>query len=390
MTHTPRPQLAALTSARFFAAFHVFLFHMGVLKGLSHAPAWLQKFASVGYVAITFFFVLSGFILVYTYAGKDFSLRRFWKARLARLYPVYLLSLMLTAPFFFYAVLKINVPELAWFKTHLASTLVLVLTMLQAWVPQAVLGWNGVAWAVSVEIFFYVLFPVLLARFSRISNQGLATIGLACWMLALATALAYVVLSPDHIVADASYDDRSWLNALKFNPLVRLPEFVVGMACGYWFVREDSNPKLATPLVLGGTAVALVTTAFSHLIPYPVMHTGLYAPAFAAIIGGLALRPRWTSFLEFRWLLLLGESSYAFYLLHVMVLGMFLFPITPQSPTPRDLNSFVPLATPGRLIGAAVTTTVVAVLVFRFVEEPARKWLRGKPRPHAAPTPTSA
>jgi len=69
---------------------------------------------------------------------------------------------------------------------------------------------------------------------------------------------------------------------------------------------------------------------------------------------------------------------------------MFLFPITPQSPTPRDLNSFVPLATPGRLIGAAVTTTVVAVLVFRFVEEPARKWLRGKPRPHAAPTPTSA
>jgi peptidoglycan/LPS O-acetylase OafA/YrhL len=390
MTHTPRPQLAALTSARFFAAFHVFLFHMGVMKGLSHAPACLQKFAGVGYVAITFFFVLSGFILVYTYTGRDFSLRQFWKARLARLYPVYLLSLLLAAPFFFYAVLKINVPELAWFKTHLASALVLVLTMLQAWVPQAALGWNGVAWAVSVEIFFYMLFPVLLARFSRISNQGLAAIGLACWMLALATALAYVVLSPDHIVADASYNDRSWLNALKFNPLVRLPEFVVGMACGYWLVREDPNPKLATPLVLGGTAVALVTTAFSHLIPYPVMHTGLYAPAFAAIICGLALRPRWTSFLEFRWLLLLGESSYAFYLLHVMALGMFLFPITPQSPTPRDLNSFVPLATPGRLIGAAVTTTVVAVLVFRFVEEPARKWLRGKPRPHAAPTPTSA
>lgn len=390
MSDATRPQLPALTSARFFAAFHVFLFHLGVMKGLTSAPTWLQKFASVGYIALTFFFMLSGFILVYTYAGRDFSLRQFWRARLARLYPVYLLSLLLAAPFYFYAVLKINIPELAWFKTHLAATLVLVLTMLQAWVPQAALAWNGVAWAVSVEIFFYVLFPVLRARFSRISNQGLAAISLVCWMLALATALAYVVLSPDHIVADASYNDRSWLNALKFNPLVRLPEFVVGMACGYWFVRQKPNLKLATPLVLGGTALALVTTGFSHLIPYPVMHTGLYAPAFAALIGGLALRPRWTSFLEFRWLLLLGESSYAFYLLHVMILGMFLFPMTPQSPTPRDLNSFVPLATPGRLIGAAVTATVVAVLVFRLVEEPARKWLRGKPRPHAMAVPTRA
>jgi len=390
MTNTTRPQLAALTSARFFAAFHVLLFHMRAMKGLTRAPMWCQKFASVGYVALSFFFILSGFILAYTYAGRDFNLRQFWRARLARLYPVYLFSLFVAAPFFFYAVLKINIPELAWFRNHLGSTVVLVLTMLQAWVPPAALGWNGVAWAVSVEIFFYVVFPLLLARFSRISNRGLAMIGLVCWLGAVATSVAYVVLSPDHVVADSSQDFLFWLNALKFNPLVRLPEFVVGLACGYWFLRGEHNPKLATPLVLSGTAVALAVTAFSHQIPYPVLHTGLFAPAFAAIICGLALRPRCTSFLECKWLVLLGESSYCLYLLHAMILGMFLFPNPPQSPTPGNEIIPTPTATPGRLIGAVITSLIVAVLVYRFIEDPARKWLRGKPRAQATAAAASA
>jgi peptidoglycan/LPS O-acetylase OafA/YrhL len=390
MPSTNRPHLAALTSARFFAAFHVLLFHLWAMRGLTRAPMWCQKFASVGYVALSFFFILSGFILVYTYAGKDFDLRQFWRARLARLYPVYLFSLLFAAPFFFYAVLKINIPELAWFRNHLGLTAALVLAMLQAWVPQAALGWNGVNWAVSVEIFFYVLFPVLRARFSRISNRGLATIGLGCWMMAVATALAYVVFAPDHVVASSSQDFLFWLNALKFNPLVRLPEFMMGLACGYWFLRGGHNPKLATPLVLSGTAVALLTTAFSDHIAYPILHTGLFAPAFAAIICGLALRPRWTSFLESKLLVLLGESSYSLYLLHAMILGMFLFPNPPQSPTSSDMLNPTRAATPGRLVGAALTATVVAVLVFRFVEEPARKWLRGKPRSTAPAAAASA
>lgn len=390
MTNATRPLLPALISARFFAAFHVLLFHTWAMRGLTRAPAWFQRFASVGYVAVTFFFILSGFVLVYTYAGKDVELRQFWRARLARLYPVYLFSLLLAAPFFFYVVLKLNIPQFVWLKTHLGLTVVLVLTMLQAWMPMAALGWNGVAWAVSVEVFFYALFPVLLARFSRISNRGLATISLVCWMMALAAALTYVVLAPDHVVADSSMDFLFWLSALKFNPLVRLPEFVVGLACGYWFLRGGHNPKLATPLVFGGTAVALVITAFSPRIAYPILHTGLYAPAFAAIICGLALRPRWTSFLESRWLLLLGQSSYALYLLHAMIVGMVLYADAPPSFTPDKLAPPAVVVTPGRVVGAALTATLVAVLTFRIVEEPARKWLRGKPRAEATAAAASA
>src|SRR5579864_4365882 len=96
-----RPQMGALTTVRFFAAFHVLLFHTWALNGLTRAPGWLQTFASAGFTGVTFFFVLSGFIFVYTYADKPINLKKFWRARLARIYPVYLLGLLLTAPLFF-------------------------------------------------------------------------------------------------------------------------------------------------------------------------------------------------------------------------------------------------------------------------------------------------
>ncbi len=119
----------------------------------------------------------------------------------------------------------------------------------------------------------------------------------------------------------------------------------------------------------GGTVVALVTTAFSESIPYAILHTGLFAPAFAAIICGLALQPGWAGFLEARCVVLLGESSYCFYLLHATIVGAFMFANRNPSATPSW----------GRVFGRMAIATIAGLLVFRFVEEPARKWLRGKP-----------
>jgi peptidoglycan/LPS O-acetylase OafA/YrhL len=367
--------LDALTSVRFLAALVIVFFHQGAMKGLSWAPEWVQHGAGLGYVAVSFFFVLSGFILVYTYAGRSLDLRRFWRARLARLYPIYLFSLLLTAPFFFYGVLRLTeqMPDLAWFGPHLGLTVTLVLTMSQSWVPQAALAWNAPAWAVSVEVFFYVLFPWLLVRLTRLSYRALVALCLASWLLALAAAAAYVVVSPDGVEANASYMTLSRLNALKFNPLIRLPEFLLGMACGIWFRSHEDRKHLATPLALGGVVAMGVILAGSHAIPYAVLHTGLLAPAFAALVLGLALQPRWSAVLEWRGLVLLGESSYALYLVHSFIVGMWLFAGTPPG-TP----------TPVRAVGGVLTSLVVALSAYRFIEEPARRWLRGGPAPVAS------
>ena len=288
-----RPRLPALTSLRFFAAFHVVIFHFQAMQ-IFIGPAWFQKLSSIGYVGVSFFFVLSGFILVYTYAGRPMILKNFWRARFARIYPAYAFSLLVTALFFFYAVLTMNIPFFVWAKAHLKLASALVLSLLQAWVPPAALTWNAVAWSLSVEAFFYILFPFLLLVLVRRSQPQLLLIAAASWLTSLVFSGSYVVLNPDHLsVVNADVLGAFWLNALKFNPLARLPEFLLGMACGFLFLRSRRESKLALPLVLSGIAAFLVVVYFSAVIPYPILHTALLAPAFAAIVYGFAVRPNW-------------------------------------------------------------------------------------------------
>ena len=362
---TARPRLPALTSLRFFAAFHVVIFHflaMGIFRG----PAWYQKLSSIGYVGVSFFFVLSGFILVYTYGGRPITLKDFWRARFARIYPAYAFSLLVTAPFFFFVVLTQNVPFFAWAKAHLKLTSVLVLSLLQAWVPPAALSWNVVAWSLSVEAFFYLLFPFLLLPLLRRSQAQLFVVAGASWLASLALSSSYVLLNPDHLsVVNSDVLGAFWLNALKFHPLVRLPEFLIGMACGFLFLRSGRESKRALPLVLSGVAAFVAVAYFSGVIPYPILHTALLAPAFAAVVYGFALRPNWAALLENRLLVLCGDASYSLYLLHAMIVAFYFHSATGQlrNQSPIGVLIFVFLA------------VAISVLVFRFIEEPARRKL---------------
>ena len=366
-----RPRLPALTSLRFFAAFHVVIFHFQAMQTFI-GPVWFQKLSSIGYVGVSFFFVLSGFILVYTYAGRPMVLKNFWRARFARIYPAYAFSLLVTAPFFFYAVLTMNFPFFVWAKTHLKLASALVLSLLHAWVPPAALTWNAVAWSLSVEAFFYVLFPFLLLVLVRRSQPQLLLIAGASWLTSLVFSGSYVVLNPDRLsIVNADVLGAFWLNALKFNPLARLPEFLLGMACGFLFLRSRRESKLASLLVLSGIAALLVVVYFSAVIPYPILHTALLAPAFAAIVYGFALRPNWGAILENRWLVLCGDASYSLYLLHSMIVGMYFHSTTGQLryQSPMGILVFVLIA------------VSISALVYRFIEEPARRKLNPRREP---------
>jgi len=368
---TVRPRLPALTSLRFFAAFHVVIFHFQAMQ-VFLGPSWFQKLSSIGYVGVSFFFVLSGFILVYTYAGRPMILRDFWRARFARIYPAYAFSLLVTAPFFFFAVLTMNIPFFAWAKAHLKVVSALVVSLLQAWVPPAALSWNAVAWSLSVEAFFYLLFPFLLLFFVRRSPAQLLLIAAASWLTSLVLSSTYVFLNPDHLrVLNSDVLGAFWLNAVKFHPLARLPEFVLGMACGFLFLRSGKESKLALPLFLSGIAAFAVVVYFGAVIPYPILHTALLAPAFAAIVYAFALRPKWGAILENRLLVLCGDASYSLYLLHSMIIGMYFHNMTGQLryQTPLGVLAFVILA------------VTISALVYRFIEEPARRKLNPRRKP---------
>ncbi len=381
-----RPRLPALTSLRFFAALHVVFFHFLAFKIVT-SQGWLGQISSIGYVGVSFFFVLSGFILVYTYAGRNISARAFWRARFARIYPAFAFSLLLTAPFFFFAVLMMKIPFFAWSSAHLKLVVFLVPLLLQAWVPLAALAWNSVAWSLSDEAFFYVLFPFLKKRFLQIGAPGLALLALACWVVSLAMSWTYVLRNPDHLrVMDADALTAFWMNAVKFHPLARLPEFLLGMACGAIFLKskKDAAPwnaklgadtKFALPLVLTGLLIAATVAHYSAQIPYPVLHTSLLAPAFAAIIYGFALRPGWAAPLAWKPLVFLGDASYSLYLLHSFFLGPFFFTQTGE-PRHRGL---------GWYFLYFVIALGISGLVYRFIEEPSRRKLRGKQLAPALP-----
>jgi peptidoglycan/LPS O-acetylase OafA/YrhL len=374
-----RPRLPALTSLRFFAALHVVFFHFLAFKILT-SQGWFGQISSIGYVGVSFFFVLSGFILVYTYEDRDISAAAFWRARFARIYPALAFSLLLTGPFFFYAALKLNVPFFAWSSAHLKLVTFLVLFLLQAWVPFAALAWNPVAWSLSDESFFYLLFPFLKKRVLKIGVPGLLVLGFAWWTVSLAISWTYVLRNPDHLqVMDADALNAFWMNAVKFHPLARLPEFLLGMACGAVFLktRKEAKPendrKLALPLVLAGLLIAATVAHYSVRIPYPVLHTSLLAPAFAAIIYGFALRPAWGAPLAWKPLVFLGDASYSLYLLHSFFMGPFFYT---QTGVPRHRG-------PGWYFLFFVLVLGLSGLVYRFIEEPSRRKLRGKQSPSA-------
>ena len=365
LPRVPAAQLNALTSLRFFAALVVVLFHLRVMHILSGGPWWYQNFASIGYVGVNCFFVLSGFILVYTYGGSTVDARRFWGARFARVYPAYFLSLLITAPSFFYAVGQLDIPYLAWSKQHVVTACTLTLSLLQAWVPQGALTWNAVCWSLSVEAFFYLLFPGLLPWTRRLAPRGLALGIVGCSLLSLTLPLLYVFLHPDGLDKVNSLETTlPWKNVLSFNPVVRLPEFVTGMLAGQLFLSGGRNRKCALPLVAIGIGVLVILTGLVGKIPNPLICAGILSPAFAAIIYGLALLPAGSnSFLGWRWLVLLGEASYSLYLLHSFV-------ISRVAAATASLPGWVQVA--ACLAGAMAAS----LICFRLVEQPARRMLR--------------
>ena len=378
-----RPRLPALTSLRFFAALHVCIFHLYAMK-IASGGGWLRQIAAIGYVGVSFFFILSGFILVYTYADRDVPALAFWRARFARIYPAYLFSLLLAAPFFYFVAVKLKPTPLqfmVWPQNHLIPSVVLVLTLLQSWVPGAALAWNIPAWSLSDEAFFYLVFPILLFWLTRKRQRTWVGIAVACWVATLGLTIAYVVLRPDGV---ALVDDNSvltWLTVLKFFPLVRFPEFLLGCCLALLYLRQPAARKWGTPLVMFGVAYFAAVVISAPHIPYPILHDALLTPAFAAIIYGLALRPSWTRLFEFAPLILLGDASYSFYLVHVSLLARVFRP----RGVPLNLAAW-------QIALGTLVPVVVSILIYKFIETPARRKLRGKMRrqPEMAPAAATA
>lgn len=357
-----RERLPAVAGLRFVAAALLLLYHQGGPL-LAAAPAWAERVRTGGYVWVGLFWVLSGFVLARAHpqplgpAGR----RAFWAARLARLYPAYLLAFALAAPF----ALERWAAGGPGAGAKAAAVAVASLLLVQAWVPQVARLWNAPGWATSVALALSLAFPFAAAALSRLGRRGLAAALAGAWALSLAPPLLWLALRPDGPVADFTWNEPPWLLALKFHPLARLGEFLAGVALGLLHARGLTLPRAA---LLGPAALLGVVAILGWGgAPYPLLHNGLLVPLFAvAVLAVASAEGALGRALASPPLRTLGDASFALYALQEP-LWLWARHLAGDPPGP---------ASPLFVLAWAVTATAVAVAVSRLLERPARRALR--------------
>jgi peptidoglycan/LPS O-acetylase OafA/YrhL len=208
-------RLEALTTLRFFAAFAVVLAH-------SHpffpSPRFLDNLPLAS--AVSFFFVLSGFILTYVYPQLPTrrEVARFYVMRLARIWPVHICALILSIALFGWITI------FGWGTPKLA--IVPNILLVHAWLPfkELFFSFNAVSWSLSVELCFYLLFPVLIHRFA--SNWPVKLLGAALPVVGAMVVCSVLNRFPPYDPKDLEFLKYG---ILYINPISRLFEFVLGM-----------------------------------------------------------------------------------------------------------------------------------------------------------------
>lgn len=290
----------ALTGLRFMAAMLVFLFHFGAaFSARIGLPDFVSNFLHNGKFGVSVFFVLSGFILTYTHMNRfthQLDLVDFFVARFARIYPVYLLALLLMLP-----VLP---------KALDTWSVVCVLGMVQSWtLPYSSFGvtWVMQAWTLSVELFFYICFPLFLVLMRNIKHQTVV-IGLF-----FATLLIVVLGTPwiDPGVRDVPFLPRALTPIL---PILRLPEFIFGMLiCKFMFSAPLAGEKISGFGFSLVTLIAIITLlAFSEMVQIKSLSTVIFGIFIVQLSCGRNLL---VSLLSNKLMVLLGGASYALYIM---------------------------------------------------------------------------
>jgi peptidoglycan/LPS O-acetylase OafA/YrhL len=327
-----RRDLPALTGLRFFLALWVILHHLTgpgqelgtVLSGVLPGP--LFTLIRGGYQAVTTFFVLSGFVLTRSYWTAAWSregLGKYFKGRVARVYPVYLLSMLVVARF----ILEDQTPgRFGYLAAHL--------TLTQAWLGPIPVQWNTPAWSLSCEMFFYAVFPLLGAFLVRRARWP--------WIAAMG-AVACVLTRAMWAVGVS--------DAIK--PLVHLSDFLMGIvaACAFELVQGRVRGWwLYVPGFLGAASAII----FEKWLPVDL--NSVLRLMNGVLLVGLAIGCR---ALSGRVLVYLGKASYAMYILHVPIMWWYL----------RESHSFSPTLYVGMVI-------VASAIVYSAIEEPANRLLR--------------
>ncbi len=367
-------EIKALTGLRIVASVWVVLFHFRPMVS-DISPDFRENLAPVlncGAQGVDLFFILSGFVLAYNYLdrmGKSWSTRQtlhFLWLRLARVWPVYLVTLHLAVLWIIVTLHVGHVPSPDVGRLTAISYVRQVL-LIQLWFEPFFDGtsWDGPAWSISAEWLAYLLFGALILVIFRMKR---ATRARTLMVLAFVAQLPPMVLL---LTSGFFYTPWSWLPRI-------VTQFTAGaLACAAVRRLELSDRARRVVGYVSLLLIVAMVGVLYLLYAYPihgVLDGGgvvdvLFVPLVITLAVGLGSLPR---LLSTRVLVYGGQISFCLYMVHELVhtawtWAVVQFQLTPwQSDSPWKWN----------ILGLIAFAIALSSLMYHFVEEPARRWMR--------------
>ena len=305
----------SLTSLRFFFAFIVFLSHVHLFGNTRSSLAKINlEYLNEGHLGVSFFFILSGFILAYNYqdhflTGK-ISKQTFWINRIIRIYPLHLITLILAAP------LSLNGfrrETFYWFTKFFLN-----LSLVQSWFPNQTIFWsfNAPSWSISNEFFFYFMFPFLILN-----------------VLTKKYSNTLFILFLTGIVLSINFVHKPELGEAMYNihPLVRISDFILGIFI-YKVYKNIKSKNIFTSFIkssiyeISAIILLLFFYLYRHSIPINYRFSIYYwIPMCITLLIFTFQKGIISKILNLSIFIKLGEVSFSFYLIHMVVARYFNF-----------------------------------------------------------------
>lgn len=345
-----------LMSLKFFAFFAIYLHHLDYNYGL-------------GPISVTFFFIVSGFIMAYNYSGKIIRMnsRIYWEyyfRRLTRIYPMHILTLIISIP----------LVQITHFKTNIIYTF-LNIFLLQTYFPIGiqVFAYNAVSWFIADVVFFYAITPfllVLLYRTNIIYNRNKLIILQTC-----AFATGFIISYTFHDKVQA-FTFGWWY--IYISPYFRIFDYLIGFLSGLIFISLQNeyfigrSKTFFSILELSAISMFFISYRSTFLGFDSLKYDMYYVPALTILVFVFAFqRGILSRLLSFKLFIRLGTISYPLFMIHQLMIAyvaqLFAFNIYDQSYNAKVI--FIEII-------IFIIIIFVSFAINRYFEEPTKVYLR--------------
>lgn len=338
-----KQNLPILTGLRFLAAFYVFIFHINLRQSFDFLNESLLSIISQGAVGVNIFFVLSGFILFYTYYDKPVNFSEFILKRLAKIYPVYLAGFIIC--FLLVKIMHIKV-------TNFFEILIMNLLMFQSYLPKFAQEWYGSgSWSISTEFFFYLCFPVFLHFILKFSKKKLMLFLALTFLCSILPGILFNLKIINFGLSYAFPPSRIW-------------EFISGMLTAALVFKHGVRINNILIFIILLFSIIFFFSVGKKLEGYVVQNIIVIPIMITILISTTTMKKHVLGFLGSKPFEYLGKISYSFYIVQIPIM-IFL-----------DNNSdFIDNST---FIIIFFTNLIAAIILYHTIELPFHKFLNKK------------